>query len=211
MTGTGPETAGGWKGLLPLAWGSHRGSRGQPPSGRFRRQSRSQIRAGERCRRVEQPAKRSPNASPTPTPDAHSRHGPHWPARTAPQFGPPPPLPHRSSPLGGPLHQPVEPVTGSQVDRPIQNSLAGGPAPCWFRSRNLCSATPKSETDSPTSKRLRNIRAHPCGRYIVAGATGDGIGSENVTDGLGLALTGAVWVLLGYALTHGQQNAPAAQ
>lgn len=37
--------------------------------------------------------------------------------------------------------------------------------------------------------------------FIVAGAVGDGIGSENVTDGLGLALTGAAWILLGYAIS----------
>ena len=33
-------------------------------------------------------------------------------------------------------------------------------------------------------------------------AVGDTIGSESVTDGLGLALTGAAWILLGYALTR---------
>lgn len=38
--------------------------------------------------------------------------------------------------------------------------------------------------------------------FIVAGAIGDGVGSENLTDGLGLALTGAAWTLLGYALTR---------
>ena len=38
--------------------------------------------------------------------------------------------------------------------------------------------------------------------FIIAGAVGDTIGSESVTDGLGLALTGAAWILLGYALTR---------
>lgn len=46
--------------------------------------------------------------------------------------------------------------------------------------------------------------------FIVAGAIGDGIGSEKVADGLGLALTGAMWVLLGFAVTRIQQTAPAA-
>jgi hypothetical protein len=44
--------------------------------------------------------------------------------------------------------------------------------------------------------------------FIVAGAIGDTIGSETVTDGLGLALTGAAWILLGYALTR-QPNSDA--
>lgn len=39
--------------------------------------------------------------------------------------------------------------------------------------------------------------------FIVAGAIGDSVGSEHTTDGLGLALTGAVWVLLGYSLMIG--------
>ena len=38
--------------------------------------------------------------------------------------------------------------------------------------------------------------------FIIAGAVGESIGSETVTDGLGLALTGAAWILLGYALTR---------
>ena len=38
--------------------------------------------------------------------------------------------------------------------------------------------------------------------FIIAGAVGDTIGSESLTDGLGLALTGAAWMLLGYALTR---------
>lgn len=37
--------------------------------------------------------------------------------------------------------------------------------------------------------------------FIVAGAIGDTIGSEDTTDGLGLALTGVVWMVLGYSLT----------
>lgn len=37
--------------------------------------------------------------------------------------------------------------------------------------------------------------------FIVAGAIGDTVGSEETTDGLGLALTGAVWMILGYSLT----------
>jgi hypothetical protein len=37
--------------------------------------------------------------------------------------------------------------------------------------------------------------------FIVAGAIGDTIGSEDTTDGLGLALTGVVWIVLGYSLT----------
>jgi hypothetical protein len=45
--------------------------------------------------------------------------------------------------------------------------------------------------------------------FIVAGAVGDGIGSENVTDGLGLALTGAAWILLGYAISE-RSSLPAA-
>ena len=36
--------------------------------------------------------------------------------------------------------------------------------------------------------------------FIVAGAIGEGVGSEVVTDGLGIALTGAAWMLLGYAI-----------
>lgn len=42
--------------------------------------------------------------------------------------------------------------------------------------------------------------------FIVAGAIGDGVGSEDVTDGLGLALTGAAWMLLGYALARPSPN-----
>lgn len=38
--------------------------------------------------------------------------------------------------------------------------------------------------------------------FIVADAIGDGFGPENVTDGLGLALTGAGWTALGYAMTR---------
>jgi hypothetical protein len=38
--------------------------------------------------------------------------------------------------------------------------------------------------------------------FIVAGATGEVVGSEVVTDGLGLALTGAAWILLGYAIAQ---------
>lgn len=41
--------------------------------------------------------------------------------------------------------------------------------------------------------------------FIVAGAVGDGVGSEELTDGLGLAITGAVWMLLGYVLHDKQQ------
>lgn len=37
--------------------------------------------------------------------------------------------------------------------------------------------------------------------FIVAGAIGDTIGSADTTDGLGLALTGAAWMVLGYALS----------
>jgi hypothetical protein len=36
--------------------------------------------------------------------------------------------------------------------------------------------------------------------FIVAGAIGEGVGSEDVTDGLGLALTGGAWMFLAYAL-----------
>jgi hypothetical protein len=36
--------------------------------------------------------------------------------------------------------------------------------------------------------------------FIVADAVGVGVGSEDLTDGLGLALTGAAWMLLGYAM-----------
>ncbi len=42
--------------------------------------------------------------------------------------------------------------------------------------------------------------------FIVAGAIGDGIGSENITDGLGLALTGVGWTLLGYAIARTPRN-----
>lgn len=38
--------------------------------------------------------------------------------------------------------------------------------------------------------------------FAVSEEIGSGTGSENVTDGLGLALTGALWLLLGYALTR---------
>lgn len=41
--------------------------------------------------------------------------------------------------------------------------------------------------------------------FILAGAVGDGVGSEELTDGLGLAVTGAVWMLLGYVLYDKQQ------
>ncbi|HUG31391.1 MAG TPA: hypothetical protein VMM14_00745 [Acidimicrobiia bacterium] len=41
--------------------------------------------------------------------------------------------------------------------------------------------------------------------FIVAGAVGDGVGSEDLTDGLGLALTGALWMWLGYAIREKQQ------
>jgi hypothetical protein len=37
--------------------------------------------------------------------------------------------------------------------------------------------------------------------FVVAGAIGDTIGSEDTTDGLGLALSGVVWMVLGYSLT----------
>ncbi len=36
--------------------------------------------------------------------------------------------------------------------------------------------------------------------FIVAGAIAEGVGSEDVADGLSLALTGAAWMLLGYGL-----------
>ena len=41
------------------------------------------------------------------------------------------------------------------------------------------------------------------GSWILAAAQspGDTIGSENITDGLGLALTAMVWIVLGYSLT----------
>lgn len=42
--------------------------------------------------------------------------------------------------------------------------------------------------------------------FIVAGAIGNGVGSEDVTDGLGLALTGGAWMLLGYALARPSPN-----
>lgn len=38
--------------------------------------------------------------------------------------------------------------------------------------------------------------------FIVAGAIGEGFDSEVVTDGLGIALTGAAWMLLGYAIAQ---------
>ncbi len=41
--------------------------------------------------------------------------------------------------------------------------------------------------------------------FIVAEAVGVGIGSEDLTDGLGLALTGAAWMLLGYAMIQKQE------
>jgi hypothetical protein len=37
--------------------------------------------------------------------------------------------------------------------------------------------------------------------FIVAGAIAEGVGSEDVADGLSLALTGAAWMLLGYGLS----------
>lgn len=43
--------------------------------------------------------------------------------------------------------------------------------------------------------------------FIVAGAVGDGVGSEELTDGLGLALTGVAWMWLGYGLFEKQQLA----
>lgn len=41
--------------------------------------------------------------------------------------------------------------------------------------------------------------------FIVAGAVGDWVGSEELTDGLSLAITGAAWMLLGYTLYDKQQ------
>lgn len=41
--------------------------------------------------------------------------------------------------------------------------------------------------------------------FIVGGAIGEGVGSEDVADGLGLALTGIAWILLGYALSQKSQ------
>jgi hypothetical protein len=38
--------------------------------------------------------------------------------------------------------------------------------------------------------------------FIVAGAIAEGIGSEDVADGLSLVLTGAAWMLLGYAFAR---------
>jgi MFS family permease len=38
--------------------------------------------------------------------------------------------------------------------------------------------------------------------FIVAGAIAEGVGSEDVADGLSLALTGAAWMLLGYAFAR---------
>jgi hypothetical protein len=38
--------------------------------------------------------------------------------------------------------------------------------------------------------------------FVVAGAIAEGVGSEDVADGLSLALTGAAWMLLGYALAR---------
>ncbi|MEA2001867.1 MAG: hypothetical protein U9N84_08295 [Actinomycetota bacterium] len=38
--------------------------------------------------------------------------------------------------------------------------------------------------------------------FIVAGAVGDGLGSPDLTDGLGLMLTGVAWMTLGYALSQ---------
>jgi len=43
--------------------------------------------------------------------------------------------------------------------------------------------------------------------FIVAEAVGVAIGSVDLTDGLGLALTGAAWMLLGYAIIEKQQLA----
>jgi len=42
--------------------------------------------------------------------------------------------------------------------------------------------------------------------FIVAGAIGDGVGSEDLTDGLGLALTGLAWILLGYVVSEKAQS-----
>lgn len=44
--------------------------------------------------------------------------------------------------------------------------------------------------------------------FAAAGAIGVGIGSEELTDGLGLSLTGAAWMLLGYVLAEKQHPAP---
>lgn len=41
--------------------------------------------------------------------------------------------------------------------------------------------------------------------FIIAGAVGDGVGSEELTDGLGLALTGTAWIVLGYAFAEKAQ------
>jgi hypothetical protein len=38
--------------------------------------------------------------------------------------------------------------------------------------------------------------------FIVAGAIGEGVDSEVVADGLSIALTGAAWMLLGYAIAQ---------
>ena len=42
--------------------------------------------------------------------------------------------------------------------------------------------------------------------FIVAEAIGDGVGSEDLTDGLSLALTGLAWILLGYAISEKSQS-----
>ena len=47
--------------------------------------------------------------------------------------------------------------------------------------------------------------------FIISGAIGDTVGSEDVTDGLGLALTGAAWMLLGWALAYRHQRQPTGQ
>ena len=47
--------------------------------------------------------------------------------------------------------------------------------------------------------------------FIVSGAIGDTAGSEDVTDGLGLALTGAAWMLLGWAIAYRHQPQPTGQ
>ncbi len=46
--------------------------------------------------------------------------------------------------------------------------------------------------------------------FIVGGAIGEGIGSENVADGLSLALTGVAWTLLGYAMSQSGSASAAA-
>jgi hypothetical protein len=38
--------------------------------------------------------------------------------------------------------------------------------------------------------------------FILAGAVGDGLDSPDLTDGLGLALTGIAWMTLGYAFSQ---------